>query len=235
VRRRPTPRFTYGLRSSSILAALLNAAILLVAVGAIALECVRRLISPEPVASETVVIVAAIGIAINGVTALLFQRGRERDINIRSAFLHMLADTLVSAGVVVAALLIMRFSWEWLDPAIGLAIGAVIIVGTWDLLRQSLRMALSAVPPTIDPVQVRHYLRGVGGVADLHDLHIWPISTTETALTCHLVMPAGHPGDALLSEIAHELNHRFGIAHATLQVEMGDPAHPCELLPDHVV
>jgi cobalt-zinc-cadmium efflux system protein len=192
VRRRPTARFTYGLRSSSILAALLNAVLLLVAVGAIALECVRRLMEPEPVASGTVLVVALVGIAVNGTTTLFFQRGRESDLNVRSAFLHMLADTLVSAGVVVAAIVIMLLGWTWVDPAIGLAIVAVIIVGTWDLLRHSIQMALHAVPSAIDPVQVRDYLLGLDGVADLHDLHIWPISTTETALTCHLVMPGMH-------------------------------------------
>jgi cobalt-zinc-cadmium efflux system protein len=234
-RQRPSSRFTYGYRGSSILAALLNAVILLIAVGAIGLESVRRLIEPGPVAGLTVMVVAAIGIVVNGVTTLLFLRGRHGDLNIRSAYLHMAADTLVSVGVVAAGAIIMATGWIWLDPAVGLAIVAVIVVGTWDLLRHSMQLALDAVPASIDPEAVRRHLCGLAGVAELHDLHIWPMSTTETALTCHLVMPAGHPGDAMLAELAVELRERFHIQHATIQVETGDPAHPCELVPDHVV
>jgi len=234
-RQRPSARFTYGYRGSSILAALLNAVILFIAVGAIGLESIRRLIEPGPVASLTVIVVATIGIAVNGATTLLFLRGRHRDLNIRSAYLHMAADTLVSVGVVVAGAVIMATAWVWLDPAVGLVIVAVIVLGTWDLLRHSMQLALDAVPASIDPEAVRRYLRAIGGVAELHDLHIWPMSTTETALTCHLVMPAGHPGDATLARLAIDLRERFGIQHATIQVETGDPAHPCELVPDHVV
>jgi cobalt-zinc-cadmium efflux system protein len=234
-RQRPSTRFTYGYRGSSILAALLNAVILFIAVGAIGLESVQRLIEPGPVASLTVIVVASIGIVVNGVTTLLFLRGRHGDLNIRSAYLHMAADTLVSAGVVAAGAVIMAAGWVWVDPAVGLVIVAVIVVGTWDLLRHSMRLALDAVPASIDPEAVRRYLGGVSGVAELHDLHIWPMSTTETALTCHLVMPAGHPGDAILARLSAELRERFAIQHATIQVETGDPAHPCELLPDHVV
>ncbi len=234
-RQRPSPRFTYGYRGSSILAALLNSVILFIAVGAIGLESVRRLIEPGPVASLTVMMVAAVGIVINGATTLLFLRGRHGDLNIRSAYLHMAADTLVSFGVVVAGAVIMTTGWVWIDPAVGLAIVAVIVVGSWDLLRHSMRLALDAVPASIDPDAVRVYLRGQSGVAELHDLHIWPMSTTETALTCHLVMPAGHPGDAMLARLAADLRERFHIQHATIQVETGDPAHPCELVPDHVV
>ena len=233
--RRPTARFTYGLRSSSILAALFNAALLLIAVGAIGLEAVRRLIEPAPVASGTIMAVAAVGIVVNGATALFFLRGAHGDLNVRSAFLHMVADTLVSIGVVAAGGAMLATGWFWLDPAASLVIVAVIAVATWDLLRQSLRLALDAVPQGIDPDAVRAYLAGLPGVADLHDLHIWPMSTTETALTCHLVMPAGHPGDDALAQVAHELAHRFGIGHATLQVEIGDPHHACALAPDHVV
>ncbi len=234
-RQRPSTRFTYGYRGSSILAALLNAVILLIAVGAIGLESVRRLIEPGPVASLTVMVVAAIGIVVNGATTMLFLRGRHGDLNIRSAYLHMAADTLVSVGVVVAGAIMMATGWVWIDPAVGLAIVVVIVVGTWDLLRHSMRLALDAVPASIDPEAVRRYLGGLAGVAELHDLHIWPMSTTETALTCHLVMPAGHPGDAMLARLAAELRERFRIQHATIQVETGDPAHPCELVPDHVV
>ena len=234
-RQRPSTRFTYGYRGSSILAALLNAVILFIAVGAIGLESVQRLIEPGPVASLTVIVVAAIGIVVNGVTTLLFLRGRHGDLNIRSAYLHMAADTLVSVGVVVAGVVILATGWVWVDPAVGLVIATVIVVGTWDLLRHSMRLALDAVPASIDPEAVRRYLIGRAGVAELHDLHIWPMSTTETALTCHLVMPAGHPGDAMLAALALELRDRFQIQHATIQVETGDPAHPCELVPDHIV
>jgi cobalt-zinc-cadmium efflux system protein len=234
-RQRPSSRFTYGYRGSSILAALLNAVILFIAVGAIGLESVRRLIEPSPVASLTVVVVAAIGIGVNGLSTLLFLRGRHGDLNIRSAYLHMAADTLVSIGVVATGLVIMATGWFWLDPAVGLAVAIAIVVGTWEVLRHSMQLALDAVPASIDPEAVRDYLGGLAGVAELHDLHIWPMSTTETALTCHLVMPAGHPGDAALARLALELRARFGIQHATIQVETGDPAHPCELVPDHVV
>jgi cobalt-zinc-cadmium efflux system protein len=234
-RQRPSTRFTYGYRGSSILAALLNAVILFTAVGAIGLESVQRLIEPGPVASLTVIVVASVGIVVNGLTTLLFLRGRHGDLNVRSAYLHMAADTLVSVGVVVAGAVIMATSWVRVDPAVGLVIATVIVVGTWDLLRHSMRLALDAVPASIDPEAVRRYLTGRAGVAELHDLHIWPMSTTETALTCHLVMPTGHPGDAMLAGLALELRDRFQIQHATIQVETGDPAHPCELVPDHVV
>jgi len=234
-RRQPTARYTYGLRRSSILAALFNAALLLIAVGAIGVESVRRLIEPAPVPGATIIAVAAVGIVINGVTALFFLRGSAGDLNIRSAFLHMVADTLVSLGVVIAAAAMMATGWLWLDPVVGIAIVVAIAASMWDLLRQSLRLALDAVPNSIDPEAVRAYIAGLPGVAALHDLHVWPMSTTETALTCHLVMPAGHPGDAVLADIAEELAHRFGIGHATLQVEIGDPAHACILAPDHVV
>jgi cobalt-zinc-cadmium efflux system protein len=234
-RQRPSTRFTYGYRGSSILAALLNAVILFIAVGAIGLESVQRLIEPGPVASLTVVVVASVGIVVNGITALLFLRGRHGDLNVRSAYVHMAADTLVSVGVVAAGAVIMATGWVWIDPAAGLVIVAVIVVGAWDLLRQSMRLALDAVPAAIDPEAVRRHLGGLPGVVELHDLHIWPMSTTETALTCHLVMPAGHPGDAMLARLAVELRERFAIQHATIQVETGDPAHPCELVPDHVV
>jgi cobalt-zinc-cadmium efflux system protein len=234
-RQRPSTRFTYGYRGSSILAALLNAVILFIAVGAIGLESVQRLIEPGPVAGLTVIVVASVGIVVNGITTLLFLRGRHADLNIRSAYLHMAADTLVSVGVVVTGALIMATGWVWLDPAAGLVIVAVIVAGAWDLLRHSMRLALDAVPALIDPDSVRRYLSGLAGVAEIHDLHIWPMSTTETALTCHLVMPAGHPGDAVLARLAVELRERFAIQHATIQVETGDPAHPCELVPDHVV
>jgi cobalt-zinc-cadmium efflux system protein len=225
-RRQPTARRTYGYRSASILAALGNAALLLMAIGAIAFEAVQRIAQPAPVAGATILWVAAAGVVINTATALLFVRGRD-DINIRGAFLHMAADAAVSLGVVVAALLIMATGWPWLDPAVSLAIAAVIFLATWGLARDSVNLALGAVPPHIDREAVEGYLRGLAGVTDVHDLHIWAMSTTETALTAHLVRPDAELDDALLAGIREKLAHDFGIAHATLQVERGDAAYPC--------
>jgi cobalt-zinc-cadmium efflux system protein len=232
--RLPSARFTYGFRGSSILAALFNAVLLLVAVGAIGWEAVMRFVHPEPSQGWTLIVVAAIGIVVNGVTALLFASGRKGDLNVRGAFLHMAADAGVSAGVVVAGLLIVLTGWPWLDPVTSLLICVVIVWSTWSLLRDSIAMSLDAVPPQIDPEAVRTYMSGLAGVDDLHDLHIWPMSTTDIALTAHLKMNGGHPGDAFLREVAHELEHRFGIAHPTLQIET-DPAGHCELAPDEVV
>jgi cobalt-zinc-cadmium efflux system protein len=238
-RRQPTQRYTYGLRGSSILAALLNAIILLIAVGGIAVEAIQRLVTPAPVDAVTVMAVAAAGVVINGFSAYLLggDHGHQHggDLNVRSAFAHMLSDAVVSLGVVASSALILLTGWLWLDPAVSIVIAIVIVVGTWQLLRHSLDMALHAVPPGIDPAAVREHLAHVQGVAAVHDLHIWPMSTTTTALTCHLVMPAGHPGDAVLTQIANELEAQFAIEHVTLQVEMGDPEHPCVLVPDHVV
>jgi cobalt-zinc-cadmium efflux system protein len=233
-KRPPTPRLTYGLRNTSILAALLNAVLLLIAAGAIILEAIQRLLHPETVAGMTVIVVAAIGIVINGATAWLFASGREGDLNIRGAYLHMAADAAVSAGVVAAGVLIMLTGWLWVDPVTSLLIVAVIVWGTWGLLRESTAMSMAAVPSGIDPTAVRSYLVALPGVVSIHDLHIWPMSTTETALTAHLVMPAGNPGDAFLIETCRRLSHDFGIGHATLQIENATTAH-CALEPDHVV
>lgn len=233
--RGPTPRYTYGLRSSSILAALLNAIILLIAVGGISVEAIQRLLSPQPVAGQTMIIVAAVGTVVNTAAALLLWRSQHNDLNVKSAFVHMASDAVVSLGVVASGVVILLTGWLWLDPAASLVIGLVIVIGTWHLLRHSLDMALHAVPPDIDAAAVREHLAHVDGVAAVHDLHIWPMSTTTTALTCHLVMPGGHPGDAMLTDIADTLHERFAIDHATIQVETGDPEHPCVLVPDHVV
>lgn len=235
VRRRPTPRRTYGLRRSSILAALINAAFLLVAIGAIAWEAIGRFRSPEPVAGGTVIGVALVGIVINTATALLFMSGQKEDLNIRGAFLHMAADAGVSLGVVLAGVALLFTGWIWLDPVVSLIIVAVIFVGTWGLLRDSVNLALDAVPEGIDPAVVTAYLARLPGVGDVHDVHIWALSTTETALTAHLVTPEGNDGDALLARMRRELHERFGIEHATIQLEQGDPAHPCELAPAHAV
>lgn len=220
--RPPSARYTYGLKSSSILAALGNAAFLLVALGAILIETVRRLIEPEPVAGGQVMIVAGIGIVINTATALLFMRGRHHDINIRGAYLHMVADAAVSAGVVVAGLLMTLTGAWWIDPVTSLIIVGVIAAGTWGLLKDALKMSLHAVPPGIDERRVRAFLTARHGVEAVHDLHIWPMSTTETALTAHLVMPGGYPGDAFLHQLAHDLEHDFAIGHATVQIETLD-------------
>ena len=224
-KRRPSARFTYGLGRSSILAALLNAAFLLIAVGAIAYEAVRRLANPEPVVGTTVMAVAAIGIAVNGVTAWLFARGRG-DLNIRGAFMHMAADAAVSVGVVVGALVIMRTGWLWLDPAVSLMIVAVIVIGTWGLLREAVTMSLDAVPGAINASEITTALAALPGVVEVHDLHIWSLSTTDVALTTHIVIPAGHPGDAFLHDAAEMLEHRFGIGHCTIQLEI-DAATDC--------
>lgn len=221
----PNERFTYGFKSSSILAALLNAALLLVAVGAIGLETIHRLLNPHPVSSGAMIIVASIGILVNGFTAWLFMRGRKSDLNIRGAYLHMVADALVSVGVVIAGIVIGLTGLLWIDPLTSLIIIIVIVIGTWGLLTESVKMSLLAVPSGLDGTQVDAWLRDQPGVADVHHLHIWSLSTTQTALTGHLHMPGGHPGDAFLQTISAELEKRFHIHHATLQIEVDeDPA-----------
>ena len=233
-RRSPKGRYTYGLRSSSILAALLNALLLLVAIGVIAVEAIRRFAEPSPVAGTTVMIVAAVGIVVNGVTALLFMSGRKGDLNIRGAFLHMAADAGVSAGVVLAGLAITLTGVTWIDPVTSLVIVAVVAISTWGLLRDSVNMSLQAAPPGVDPARIGAFLRKQRGVKDVHDLHVWPLSTTETALTVHLLVPDGYPGDAFTSQLAAALKERFEIDHATIQIET-DPDADCPLEPDHVV
>ena len=232
-KRPPSARFSYGLRGSSIMAALFNAIFLLIAVGVIGWEAIQRFFDPKPVAGVTVMVVAAIGVVINGLTAWLFMTGRKGDINIKGAYLHMAADAGVSAAVIVAGLLVILTGWQWLDPAMSLVIVAVITVGTWGLLRDSVTMSLDAAPPGIDPAAVLAFLKGRDGVAEVHDLHIWPMSTTETALTAHLVMPNGHPGDAPMRMLASQLEERFGISHPTIQIEL-EPGL-CPLAPAHAV
>ena len=224
-RRPASARFTWGLKSSTILAALANGMLLLVALGAILFETVHRLIWPVQPDGQIMVWVAAVGIAINTGTALMFMAGRKHDLNVRGAFLHMAADALVSAGVVVAGLVVLYTGWVLVDPLVSLVIVAVIGWGTWGLLRDSVKLGLNAVPDGIDEGAVRACLCDLPGVAGVHDLHIWPMSTTETALIAHLHMPAGHPGDHFLHEAAHRLEHRFGIGHTTLQVETGGGKH----------
>ena len=218
-RRPPSPRFTYGLKSSTILAALANAALLMIAIGAILFETIDRLIDPVEPQGWTMIWVAGVGIVINTATALLFVSGRKNDLNIRGAFLHMAADALVSVGVVIAGAAILLTGAIWIDPVTSLVILAVIGWGTWGLARDSLKLGLLGVPEGIDEAAVRAQLEAEPGVAEVHDLHIWPMSTTETALTAHLVMPQGHPGDEFLARIAHDLSHDHRIGHTTLQVE----------------
>ena len=228
-RRGPTPRRTYGLRRFSILAAMANAGFLLIAVGAITVEALSRLRHPEPVASGTVIVVAAVGILINVGTALGFMRGREHDINLRGAFLHMMGDAAASAGVVVAGLVIGVTGWLWLDPAVSLVLVALIMWASWGLAKDSFNLAMDAVPPSIDPALVQQLLASLDGVVEVHDLHIWGMSTTDVALTAHLIRPCGGGEDAVLAAACAQLRTRFGIAHATLQLERGLAIHPCEL------
>jgi cobalt-zinc-cadmium efflux system protein len=232
-RRPPTARYTYGLRGSSILAALFNGVFLLLAVGAIGWEAILRIFRPQPVAGTTIIVVATIGVVINGLTAWLFASGRKGDLNIRGAFLHMVADAAVSAGVVFAGVAIVFTGWLWLDPAVSLAIVAVVVWGTWGLLQESLAMSLGAVPRAVDPQRVLRFLEQRPAVASVHDLHIWAMSTTEIALTAHLVVPDGHPGDAFLMETSAALKLHFGIDHVTLQIEASDQS--CKLAPASVV
>lgn len=234
VKRPPTTRFTYGFRSSTILAALGNAILLLVVTGAIAWEAVQRIATPETVTGKTVMIVAGIGIVINGLTAWMFISGRKDDINISGAFTHMAADAAIAFGVVLAGFGILMTGWLWLDPVVSLVISAIIVWGTWGLLKSSIDLAMNAVPSNIDPVKVRQHLEALPGVAKIHDLHIWALSTTETALTCHLVMPAGIPGDDFILQTTATLKDTFRISHSTLQIERGD-SESCALEPDHIV
>lgn len=234
-RRPPSTRFTYGLRGSTVLAALANAMLLLVATGGIAWEAILRFRSIGAVNETIMIWVAAFGVLINTGTALLFMGGRKADLNIRGAYLHMAADAGVSLGVVVAGLGIMYFGWTWLDPVASLLVVTVILVGTWGLLRDSVKLALHAAPENVDPVAVRRYLADLPGVTEVHDLHIWAMSTTETALTAHLVMPAGHPGDEYVADVIRHVEAMYRIGHTTLQIEIGTSDRPCVLAPDHVV
>ncbi|MEL5849332.1 MAG: cation diffusion facilitator family transporter [Candidatus Igneacidithiobacillus chanchocoensis] len=227
--RAPTARFTYGLRSASILSALGNAIFLLLVTGAIVWEAVLRLFAPAPVAAWDVIIVAALGVLINTATAALFLAGRKHDLNLRAAFLHMAGDAALSLGVVATGVVILFTHWAWLDPLTSIVVSIFIVWFTWDVLRESMGLALDAVPPGIETTAVRDFLLAQTGVQGVHDLHIWAMSTTENALTAHLMMPAGVPGDNFLHYLAAELAEHFGIHHSTLQVEQGDSEHRCVL------
>jgi len=223
----PTIERTYGFRRSSILAALINAAVLLISVGAIAWEAVGRLGNPSSVEETTVIWVAALGILINGGTALLFMSGRKGDLNIRGAFVHLASDAVITLGVVIAGVVMLYTGWIWLDSVVSLIISVLITYGTWGLLRDSVNLALDAVPEGIDMNAVQKYLADLPTCVDVHDLHVWGMSTTETALTAHVVLNEKVCDDALLAKISNELHNKFGIEHTTLQVEFGDPNYPC--------
>ena len=231
----PTQRHTYGLGRSSILAAMANAVFLLVAVGGISWEAVRRFGDPAPVSGGIVMWVAGLGILVNASTAMLFMSGRKDDLNIHGAFLHMASDAVVSLGVVIAGAALLFTGWLWLDPAVSLIVNAIILWGTWGLLKDSINLALDAVPDGIDLVKVRAYLEGLPGVTGVHDLHVWALSTTRTALTAHLVKPEAKVDDELLAQACDGLRDRFKIHHSTIQIETGDAAHPCALAPETVI
>lgn len=234
-RRQPSARFTYGLRGTSILAALGNSVLLLLVTGGLMWEAIHRFGEPQSVQSEIVIAVASLGIVINGVTAWLFRSGSKSDLNLRGAYLHMAADAAVSFGVVLAGVLVFYTGWQWLDPLVTLALAVVIAWGTWDLLRDSFQLAVQAVPEAIDTDELRTYLALLPNVTMVHDLHVWGMSTTENALTVHLVCPSGHPGDEFLQKVAEDIEHQFHIHHTTIQIEVGNSPEECPLAPEHVV
>jgi len=234
-RRNPSQRYTYGLRSSTVLAALANSVLLLVAVGGVSWEAIRRLAEPGTVEGLTVLAVAAVGVVINAASALLFMRGRAHDANVRAAFSHLAADAGVSFGVVLAGVVIWKTGWSWVDPAMSLAVSIVVLVSTWSLLREAVHLALAGVPEGIDIAAVRIFLQALPSVSEVHDLHIWAMGTTEVALTAHLVMPWCAEPPAFLGQLEQELRTRFGIDHATVQLEPNEDAEPCPLAPDDVI
>jgi cobalt-zinc-cadmium efflux system protein len=226
-KRLPNQRYTYGLRSTSMLAALFNAMLLMAACGGIAWEAVQQLVHPDPVAGLTVSVVAGIGILINGFSAWLFMSGSKDDINIRGAYLHMAADAAISLGVLVAGVIIRYTAWNWLDPLVSMIIVVFIVLSTWSLLTQSLRMMLAAVPDNVDRAGIEQFLRSQPGVSKVSDLHIWAMSTTENALTAQLVTPDGYPGDGAIDAISKTLREEFSIQHSTLQVRQGESELEC--------
>lgn len=219
---KPTAKRTYGYKGSSILAALINAVFLLIAMGAIIVEAIQRLSTPEPIKGGMVMLVAGVGILVNGLTAVLFHAGQQRDLNVRGAFLHMAADAGVSLGVVIAGGLYLLTRWEWLDPVVSILVALVVLVGTWGLLKDAVNLAMAAVPKAIDTDQVRALIDAYPTVASCHDLHIWALSTTDVALTVHITRKTDVNNDQFLEQLGHELGHRFGVAHVTIQVEYGD-------------
>ncbi len=234
-KKKPTTQFTYGLRRSSILSALFNALILLLAIGAIIFEAGQRLGSPAPIQSFTVMVIAGLGIVINAATALLFMKDRHHDLNIRGAYLHMAMDALISFGVVLTGLVIFYTNWNWLDPVISILICLIVVVSTWGLLKDSFKLSMDAVPPNVDPEAVKKYFASFAEIKEVHDLHIWGLSTTENALTVHLVMPLNTEGDHFFAKVAQDLKEKYNIHHPTIQIETGDKGFHCELKPNDVV
>ncbi len=230
-RGRPTTRRTYGYRRLTLLAALANGVLLLVATGGVAWESIERLGTPAAVDARTVLLVATIGAVVNGASAALFFAGRKEDLNVRAAFVHLAGDAAISVGVILATLVMLKTGWSWVDPAVGLVVSILILVTTWSLLRKAVDLVIDAVPENIDIDAVRAYLQGLAGVREVHDLHVWAMSTTEVALTAHLVMPASISGARFLGDVCGELHERFGIEHATLQVEPEEAPDPCRLAP----
>jgi cobalt-zinc-cadmium efflux system protein len=233
-RRRPTKRRTYGMRGTTILASLVNALVLLFVTGGVAWESVLRFASPQPIASKTVIVVALVGVVINGSSALLFLRDKKRDLNARSAYLHLAADAALSFGVAVSGVIMLATGWLWLDPAVSIVLAIIILIGTWSLFKSSFHLAMQGVPEHIDIEGVRAYLAGLPGVSHVHDLHVWAMSTTEVALTAHIVVPYDRCAPRFLNDVAAHLHDAFKIEHATLQIEAPDD-DPCALASDHKV
>jgi cobalt-zinc-cadmium efflux system protein len=234
-RKKPNQYFTFGLRKSSILSALFNSILLMIAVGMILWEAITRFKNPNPIDSRSVMIVAGIGIFVNGITALLFFKDKDHDLNLKGAYLHMAADALVSVGVVISAFIISKTSLFWIDPLMSVIISLVIIHGTWSLLRDSLKLSMDAVPENINLLKVKEYLENIDGVFDVHDLHIWALSTTETALTVHITLKHNKIENEFISKISQELKNRFKIHHPTIQIEELDENFHCELKPEDVL
>lgn len=234
---RPTLSRTFGLKSTSILAALGNSILLLVAIGAILWESIERLAGqPAEIAGSTVIAVALVGVVINGITAYLFHHGREHDLNIKGAYLHMLADAIISLGVALSAALFIFTKWTWIDPVVSILVSLIILKSTWSLLKESFELAIKAVPKGINLNQIHQFLSSSPGVQKIHDLHIWGMSTTENALTAHLVIPSGHPGDEFLAKLTADLKSKYNIHHTTIQIELGNTqVFKCELESDDVV
>ncbi len=225
--KRPSRRRTYGFSRATILASMFSGLLLLAAVVLISWEAVNRFFTPSEPAGQTIMVVAGIGVLINSITAWFFASGKDHDLNIRGAYLHMAADALVSLGVVVSGFVIWKFGLKWFDPLSSLLIAVVIFWSTWSLLRDSLNLAIDAVPRNLDPQKIRNWLSAQPGVEGLHDLHIWPLSTTETAITAHLLMPEPPEDDRFLHKLAQQLQEKFKISHATFQIERGNGDHPC--------
>jgi cobalt-zinc-cadmium efflux system protein len=234
-RLKPSSRRTFGFRRSTIVASVANALILLFVTGGLTWESIRRLVEPERPRGLTMIVVAMVGAVVNGVSALLFMRGREKDLNLRSAFLHLASDAALAVGVAVAGGVILLTGWLWVDPVVSIVLALTILAGTWSLMAKSLNLMLDAVPERIDPEAVRSFLGGLPQVVEVHDLHIWAMSTTETALTAHLVMPGAACGPTFLSDACKELHDRFGIDHSTLQIDPQEAPSPCALAPDEIV